>query len=76
MSRGSESLVNCASCGRRVPRTKALSYSRFVTYSTDLKTADDIRVSERHKEYYCPSCGKHRHIYDKKKAQMMKKYNR
>ena len=41
MSRGRENLVICSSCGRRVPRTKAVSYSRAVVYSTDLKTAED-----------------------------------
>jgi len=73
-TKGREKLVNCASCGRRVPRTKAVSYQRGVVYSTDLKTADDIKVFERRKEYYCPSCGKHRKIYDKKKK-MMARYN-
>lgn len=74
-TKGSEKLICCASCGRRVPRTKAVSYQRGVMYSTDLKTADDIKVFETRKEYYCPSCGKHRKIYDKKKVQMAK-YNK
>jgi len=76
LGRGRQNLVICTSCGRRVPRTKAVSYDRRVVYSTDLKTADDIKVFEQHKEFYCPSCGKHRHIYDKKKQIAMRKYNR
>lgn len=74
--RGRANLVNCSSCGRRVPRGKAVTYGRAVVYSTELRTADDIKVFERRKEYYCPSCGKHRHIYEKKKQMMMRKYNR
>jgi predicted RNA-binding Zn-ribbon protein involved in translation (DUF1610 family) len=73
--KGREKLVICASCGRRVPRSKAVTYVRGVMFSTDLKTADDIKVFEKRKEYYCPSCGKHRKIYEKKKR-LMSKYNR
>jgi len=73
--KGREKLVICASCGRRVPRSKAVTYVRGVVFSTDLKTADDIKVFEKRKEYYCPSCGKHRKIYEKKKR-LMSKYNR
>jgi len=68
-------LVNCESCGRLVPRDKAVSYVRRVTYSTDLRTAEDIRVSEGRKVFYCPSCGKSRGVYEKKKRAAMRKYN-
>jgi len=40
-----------------------------MVYSTDLKTADDVRMMTRRKNNYCPSCAKSRKIYDKIKAQ-------
>ncbi len=75
-SRGKGEIVNCEACGRRVPREKAVAYSRSIVYSTDLKTADDVKYFERRKAYYCPSCGKSLGIYEKKKRQAMRKYNR
>lgn len=75
-NRGRAKLVVCVSCGRSVPRSKACSDLKSVSYSTDLKTADDINYFERRKVYYCVSCAKHRKIYEKKKARMMRKYNR
>lgn len=65
-TRGRERLLNCDSCGRRIPRDKAVSYNQMVVYSTDLKNADDVRTSLRREFHYCPSCGKHRHIYERK----------
>jgi predicted RNA-binding Zn-ribbon protein involved in translation (DUF1610 family) len=66
----------CAGCGRRVRRNKSVRYDGRVVYSTELRSADDIKVFNTQTAYYCPSCGKHRHIYEKKKRQAMKKYNR
>jgi ribosomal protein S26 len=74
--RGRENLIICCSCGRRMPKDKAVRLDRTIVYSTDLKTADDIKVFERRESYYCPSCGKKRHIYDKKKKLAMRKYNK
>ena len=68
--RGREKLVICASCGRRVPRDKSVRFDRRVTYSTDLKSKDDIRTSLTVEAYYCVSCGKHRKIFEKKKRIM------
>ncbi len=67
-TRGRERLLNCDSCGRRIPRDKAVSYSQVTVYSTDLKNNDDVRTMLRREMHYCPSCGKHRHIYAKKGA--------
>ncbi|HQT45120.1 MAG TPA: hypothetical protein PLO51_04020 [Candidatus Micrarchaeota archaeon] len=67
--RGRERLINCDSCGARVPRDKAVSIYRSTIYSTDLKTADDVRTSISREFHYCPSCGKHKRIYEKKKEQ-------
>ena len=66
-SRGREGLVNCDSCGRRVPRDKVVELDRTIYLSTDLKTKDDVRFMTRRTGKYCPSCGKHKHIYEKKK---------
>ncbi|MBI4399477.1 hypothetical protein HY570_01900 [Candidatus Micrarchaeota archaeon] len=74
--RGHESMETCASCGRRAPRDKVVRYDRTIVYSTDLKTADDVKVMQRRKMYYCVSCGKSRGIFEKKKRQAMAKYNR
>ena len=65
--RGRERLVNCDSCGSRVPRDKAVSLMRTTVYSTDLRTADDVRTMISREFHYCPSCGKHKRIYEKKK---------
>jgi ribosomal protein S26 len=65
-TRGRERLVNCDACGRRIPRDKAVTYDQLVVYTTDLKSADDVRTSLRREFHYCPSCGKHRHIYERK----------
>ena len=67
MGRGRAPLVTCNSCGRKVPRGKAVVDYRPIIYTTDLKSADDIRYVERRKVYYCVSCGKSLGIYEKKK---------
>jgi ribosomal protein S26 len=65
--RGKEISVTCDSCGRKIPRNKAVAFSKAITFSTDLHTSDDIRFMERRKVYYCISCAKHRGIFEKKK---------
>jgi predicted RNA-binding Zn-ribbon protein involved in translation (DUF1610 family) len=74
-SRGRDQLINCVSCGRRLPRGKAVSYEKSIIYSTDLKNADDVKYFERRTVHYCPSCGKSKGIYQKKIKQAMRKYN-
>ncbi len=75
-NRGRERLINCDACGRRIPRDKAISFERSTVYSTDLKTADDVRTFIRRENHYCPSCGKSLGIYEKKKAQMQRQRER
>lgn len=75
-SRGRERLINCDSCGRRVPRDKAISYERSTVYSTDLKTADDVRTFIYRENHYCPSCAKSKRIYEKKKEQLSRQRER
>lgn len=72
-SRGKEGLVNCDSCGRRVPRDKVVELPARVFLSTDMKTADDVRYIGFRPMKYCPSCGKHKHIYEKKKNMAQRK---
>lgn len=65
--RGRERIVICDNCGRRVPRDKAVTFFKRVVYSTDLRTDDDVRFTRSVEVHYCPSCGKHLRIYEKKK---------
>ncbi|MFH1285167.1 MAG: hypothetical protein ABIH99_01150 [Candidatus Micrarchaeota archaeon] len=73
--RGREVLVHCESCGRTMPKDKAVSYSRSTVFSTDLKTNDDVKFFQRRKCFYCVSCGKSKGIFQKKRERMMRKYN-
>jgi ribosomal protein S26 len=65
--RGRSSIVICNSCGRKVPRNKAVSLEKGISFSTDTRTTNDIRFFERQKLYYCISCAKHRGVFEKKK---------
>jgi small subunit ribosomal protein S26e len=67
--RGRERLINCDSCGRRIPRDKSVSYLRTTVISTELRTADDMRMLLPREMHYCISCGKHKGIFEKKKRQ-------
>lgn len=74
--RGRERLLNCESCGRTMPRDKALQYSKRSFFSTDLKTSDNVSLFTERDVYYCISCGKHRGIFQKKKEQMQRQRQR
>ena len=65
--RGKETSVTCDSCGRKVPRNKAVAFEKAIRFSTDLRTANDVRFFERRRVYYCISCAKHRGIFERKK---------
>ncbi len=65
--RGKETIVICEQCGRKVPRNKAVSFQKSVSFNTELKNANDVRFFERMKIYYCISCAKHRGIFERKK---------
>ena len=65
--RGRERQENCESCGRTVPRDKAISFSKRSLFSTDLKTGDNVSLFSEHNVLYCISCAKHRKIFEKKK---------
>lgn len=72
--RGRDRLESCESCGRSIPRDKAVSYNRRSVFSTDMRGSDEnvFLMSER-SIYYCISCAKHRHIFEKKKEQARKR---
>jgi ribosomal protein S26 len=70
--RGKETLVICDSCGRKVPRNKAVSFDKSVSFNTELKTGNDVRYFGKRKVYYCISCAKHRKIFEKKKRIAMR----
>lgn len=64
--RGSESQVVCDSCGRRVPRSKGISYEKTIRFGTEPNSKDNVRYMSKRKVYYCISCAKHRGIFEKK----------
>jgi ribosomal protein S26 len=66
--RGRQKLETCASCGRAVPRGKAVEYSTRTHFTTDLKE-DNVTYTGFTDQYYCISCAKHRKIFEKLKAQ-------
>ncbi len=74
--RGREKLETCVSCGRQVPRDKAVEYTRRTTYSTELDNEDDVSYSAFSSSYYCISCAKRRRIFEKKKAQAQRRRER
>jgi len=67
--RGSDTLVNCDQCGRRVPSVKAVAYEKRISFGTELHNANDVRFLTSRKVYYCISCAKHKGIFEKKKEQ-------
>ncbi|HUB92850.1 MAG TPA: hypothetical protein VL945_02715 [Candidatus Saccharimonadales bacterium] len=64
--RGSESQVVCDSCGRRVPRSKGISYEKTIRFGTEPSSLSNVRFMSKRKVYYCISCAKHRGIFEKK----------
>jgi ribosomal protein S26 len=75
-NRGRERLERCSSCGRVVPRDKAVEYTRKTTFSTDLKGEDNVTYSDFRSSYYCISCAKHRKIFEKLKQQNQRRKER
>ncbi|MBD3389573.1 hypothetical protein GF415_01305 [Candidatus Micrarchaeota archaeon] len=74
--RGRDRLMTCVSCGRAVPREKAVEYERRNSYSTDLRDEENVSAMSTTVEYYCISCAKHRKIFEKKKRQAQKRRER
>jgi ribosomal protein S26 len=74
--RGRERLESCCSCGRTIPRDKAISYTRRSRFSTDLPTGDNVTAFSESDVYYCISCAKHRGIFEKKREQAQRRRER
>jgi len=74
--RGRERLENCSSCGRAVPRDKAVQYSKRTHFTTDMKGQDNVTYTDFKDVYYCISCAKHRGIFEKKKQQARRRRER
>ena len=66
-TRGRERLTSCDACGRTMPRDKTITYSTANTYSTDMKTADDVKSTTYVEKHYCISCAKSKRIFEKLK---------
>ena len=78
-NRGRERQVVCVKCGRSVRRDKAVVIEKMV-FSNPLERKDVI-VDEYSRGtfrevWYCPSCGKHGRIYEKKKKLMARQRER
>jgi ribosomal protein S26 len=73
--RGSDRLERCVSCGRAVPRTKAVEYASRTHFTTDLKE-DNVTYTGFRDSYYCISCAKHRGIFEKLRQQAQRKRER
>jgi len=68
--RGRDKLEVCCSCGRSVPRDKAVFYTQRSKYSTDMRgREEDVTLFSEVDVCYCISCAKHRKIFEKKKEQ-------
>lgn len=70
MGRGKERLVTCDQCGRQIRRDKAVFIEKPV-FNNPLdrsEVVDEYYTRTLMREFaYCPSCGKHFRIYQKKK---------
>ncbi len=64
--RGRERLETCVSCGRTIPRDKAVSYTQRNMFTTDLRGTENVSLMSNVDVYYCISCAKHRKIFEKK----------
>ena len=79
-SRGRERVVYCDKCGCQVRRDKAV-YLEKPMFTNPLERKDIVqgqpytRMLTR-EVCYCPSCGKHLRIYDKKKKMNERKRER
>ena len=67
--RGKEPPVTCDSCGRKMPRSKGVSYEKSIRFGTEPNSQDNVRFMTTRKVYYCISCAKHRGIFERKKEE-------
>ncbi len=79
MGRGKERMVICAKCGKNVRRDKAVFLEKVVfTNPAERKDIQDENYTRffSRELAYCPSCGRHLRIYEKKKQQMQRERQR
>ncbi|OIO23026.1 MAG: hypothetical protein COY72_00895, partial [Candidatus Nealsonbacteria bacterium CG_4_10_14_0_8_um_filter_35_10] len=73
-------MVICASCGKQVRRDKAVFIEKAVfSNPVDRKDADPSESYSRafFREFaYCPGCGKHLRVYEKKKQMVERQRER
>ena len=50
-----------------MPRDKTITYAMTNVYSTDMKTADDVKTTTHIEKHYCISCAKSKRIFEKLK---------
>lgn len=75
-TRGRERLGTCDACGRSMPRDKMITYNTVNVYSTDLKTADDVKSTTHIEKHYCISCAKSKRIFEKLKNRAIRQAGR
>jgi hypothetical protein len=59
-----------------MPKDKSVKFGKMNVFSTELKTADDVKTSNYVENYYCISCGKHRKIFEKLKNKAIRNAER
>jgi ribosomal protein S26 len=79
MGRGREKLVSCDSCGRQVRRDKAVTLDKML-FSNPMEKKETVDEQYSRGTFgrltYCPSCGKHKRIYEKKKQMLERQKER
>lgn len=80
MARGRERQIICASCKRYCRRDKAV-YIEKVVFSNPIERKDvtdqeEYRAVFKREVAYCPGCGKHLRVYEKKKQENQRKRER
>ncbi len=80
MARGKERQIICAGCKRYCRRDKAV-YIEKVVFSNPIERKDTVDQEEyravfKREVAYCPGCGKHLRIYEKKTQENQKRRER
>ena len=80
VARGRERVVRCEKCGREVRRDKAVFIEKAIFSNPldrkDVTEPDAYRRSFFREVAYCPGCGKHLRIYEKKIKQNIRNQER
>jgi len=53
-----------------------ITYGKRNVYSTELRSADDVKTTTFVESHYCISCAKHRRIFEKLKERAMRQAGR